>query len=314
MFPIVGERYKCNDCEEAISFDLCGECYNTSSKLPGRFNQQHTPKHKFELVNSDLIRNIMRRLVSEHFEDSYMLPVLSMTLVRFQDGHPSHAPSDDTPENQEGDSHSIAQSSQIHEWNVQTKLPHETTYLDVPNATDGWNTIRDMVVHGAPAIAISAAISLAVEVFNMEPFVGTSENATSFLFNKLDYLVSSKPADVAIKLKDVITKSLCFFGDSKSVFQGSRLTTFELVHDKIPAALIADSIAAALMKIGRVNAVIVGVDRVAANGDIANKIGTYRLALCALHHGIPFFVVAPVTSIFPWVKKLLSRKDLQRNS
>ncbi|KAF9591711.1 hypothetical protein IFM89_006057 [Coptis chinensis] len=200
MFPIVSGRYKCNDCEEAIGFDLCGECYNTFSKLPGRFNQQHTLEHKFEFVNSDLIRNIMRRLVSEHFEDS-SAPVLSDDASEdLKDGHPSHAPSDDTPENQEGDSHSTTQSlvvsynftsaTQIHEWNVQTKLPHETTYLDVRNATDGWNTIRDMVVHGAPAIAISAALSLAVEVFNMELFVGTSENASSFLFNKLDYLVS----------------------------------------------------------------------------------------------------------------------------
>ncbi|KAF9617843.1 hypothetical protein IFM89_039025 [Coptis chinensis] len=224
MFPIVGERYKCNDCEEAIGFDLCGECYNTSSKLPGRFNQQHTPKHKFELVNSDLIRNIMRRLVSEHFEDSYA-PVLSDDASEdLEDGHPSHPPFDDTPENQEGDSHSTAQSWCQTNFSSHTKLPHETTYLDVPNATDGWNIIRDMVVHGAPAIVISTTLSLAVEVFNMEPFVGTSENATSFLFNKLDHLVSSHPTHRKpvgcrmIKLKDVITKSDASSGDSKYVF------------------------------------------------------------------------------------------------
>uniref|UniRef100_A0A164TKP7 Methylthioribose-1-phosphate isomerase n=1 Tax=Daucus carota subsp. sativus TaxID=79200 RepID=A0A164TKP7_DAUCS len=78
---------------------------------------------------------------------------------------------------------------------------------------------------------------------------------------------------------------------------GSRLTAFELVHDNIPATLIADSAAAALMKAGRVNAVIVGADRVAANGDTANKIGTYSLALGAMHHNIPFYVAAPLTSI-----------------
>ncbi|XP_057489506.1 uncharacterized protein LOC130775420 [Actinidia eriantha] len=79
--------------------------------------------------------------------------------------------------------------------------------------------------------------------------------------------------------------------------KGSRLTAFELVHDNIPTTLIADSAAAALMKTRRVDGVIVGADRVAANGDTANKIGTYSLAVCALRHGIPFYVAAPLTSI-----------------
>jgi methylthioribose-1-phosphate isomerase len=79
--------------------------------------------------------------------------------------------------------------------------------------------------------------------------------------------------------------------------QGSRLTAFELVHDKIPAVLVADSAAAALMSLGRVDAIVVGADRIAANGDTANKIGTYSLALSAHHHGIPFYVAAPLTSI-----------------
>lgn len=50
MYPIIGKRYRCMDCKEAIGFDLCGDCYSTPSKLPGRFNQQHTPEHRFELV------------------------------------------------------------------------------------------------------------------------------------------------------------------------------------------------------------------------------------------------------------------------
>ncbi|CAN6283240.1 unnamed protein product, partial [Urochloa humidicola] len=78
--------------------------------------------------------------------------------------------------------------------------------------------------------------------------------------------------------------------------KGSRLTAFELVHDKIPAKLIADSAAAALMKQGHVQAVIVGADCIAANGDTANKIGTYNLAISAKHHGVQFYVPAPVTS------------------
>ncbi|XP_057949325.1 methylthioribose-1-phosphate isomerase [Malania oleifera] len=267
----------------------------------------------------------------------------------------------------------------------QRKLPLETVYLDIQDARDGWHAIRDMVVRGAPAIAIAAALSLAVEVFNMEAFNGTSDDAASLLGKKLEYLVSSRPtavnlSDAVTKLKEVISKAAAVASEARSIFmayieaaeimlkddvasnkgigsngssflqrqqhnsnklsilthcntgslatagygtalgviralhsegvlerayctetrpfnQGSRLTAFELVHDRIPATLIADSAAAALMKTGRINAVIVGADRVTANGDTANKIGTYSLALCAMHHGVPFYVAAPLTSV-----------------
>ncbi|KAM7517549.1 hypothetical protein LguiB_016511 [Lonicera macranthoides] len=315
----------------------------------------------------------------------------------------------------------------------QRKLPLETTYLDIRDSADGCNVklrkcypsgnkdeetfakfskhmgaIRDMVVRGAPAIAIAAALSLAVEVSNLTTGGGTSNDAASFLFKKLEYLVSSRPtavnlSDAATKLKEVTAKAAASASDAHTVFQayieaaeimlkddvasnkaigsygaaflqhqlkdfkrlsimthcntgslatagygtalgviraihaggvlerayctetrpfnqvnrflsccnvalelgsafpnilwGSRLTAYELVHDNIPATLIADSAAAALMKAGRVNAVIVGADRVASNGDTANKIGTYSLALSAMHHGIPFYVAAPLTSI-----------------
>ncbi|KAL2553769.1 Methylthioribose-1-phosphate isomerase [Forsythia ovata] len=267
----------------------------------------------------------------------------------------------------------------------QRRLPLETIYLDIRDTKDGWTAIRDMVVRGAPAIAIAAALSLAVEASNLETFNGTSDDAASFLSNKLEYLVSSRPtavnlSDAATKLKDVIQKAASTASEAQTVFQayikaaevmleddvasnkaigsygasflkkqqkdseklsilthcntgslatagygtalgviralhedgvlerayctetrpfnqGSRLTAFELVHENIPATLIADSAAAALMKTGQVYAVVVGADRVAANGDTANKIGTYSLALCAMHHGISFYVAAPLTSI-----------------
>lgn len=81
--------------------------------------------------------------------------------------------------------------------------------------------------------------------------------------------------------------------------QGSRLTAFELVHDGLPATLITDSMAAALLARtdANVNAVVVGADRVAANGDAANKIGTYGLAVLARYHGLKFLVAAPLTTI-----------------
>ncbi|KAJ4708763.1 Methylthioribose-1-phosphate isomerase [Melia azedarach] len=267
----------------------------------------------------------------------------------------------------------------------QRKLPLETVYLEIRNSADGWSAIKEMVVRGAPAIAIAAALSLAVELFNLDAFNGTSVDAASFIDKKLEYLVSSRPtavnlSDAATKLREIISKAAVASSEPNSVFQayieaaeimleddvasnkaigsyganflqhqlqnskkfsvlthcntgslatagygtalgviralhtkgvlerayctetrpfnqGSRLTAFELVHDKIPATLIADSAAAALMKDGRVSAVIVGADRVAANGDTANKIGTYSLALCAKHHNIAFYVAAPLTSI-----------------
>ncbi|MED6119506.1 hypothetical protein PIB30_012412 [Stylosanthes scabra] len=266
----------------------------------------------------------------------------------------------------------------------QRKLPLETTFLEIKDSTDGWNAIRDMVVRGAPAIAIAAALSLAVEVSNLGSFNGSPDDAASLLQSKLEYLVSSRPtavnlSDAATKLKQVISKAAGTSSDARSVFQayieaaeimleddvasnkaigsygakfmqqqtekqklsvlthcntgslatagygtalgviralhsggvlerayctetrpfnqGSRLTAYELVHDKIPATLIADSAAAALMKARRVDAVVVGADRVASNGDTANKIGTYSVALCAKFHNVPFYVAAPVTSI-----------------
>ncbi|RVW44066.1 Methylthioribose-1-phosphate isomerase [Vitis vinifera] len=284
----------------------------------------------------------------------------------------------------------------------QRKLPLETVYLEIKGADDGWHAIRDMVVRGAPAIAIAAALSLAVEVSNLEDFIGTSDDAASFLNSKLDYLVTSRPtavnlSDAVTKLKGVISNAAATAFEAMSVFQafleaaedmlredvaanraiglygasflqshikdsknlsilthcntgslatagygtalgvirsvhaegillrayctetrpfnqwevwmdrvmkclccisrryalkylldalfiqtwesclgyievGSRLTAFELVHDNIPATLIADSAAAALMQAGRVDAVIVGADRVAANGKIPKEL------------------------------------------
>lgn len=79
--------------------------------------------------------------------------------------------------------------------------------------------------------------------------------------------------------------------------QGARLTAYELVHDKIPATLIVDSMVAAVLKHRNITAVVVGADRIAANGDTANKIGTYQIAVLAKHHGVPFYIAAPFTSV-----------------
>jgi methylthioribose-1-phosphate isomerase len=88
-----------------------------------------------------------------------------------------------------------------------------------------------------------------------------------------------------------------FAGETRPWQQGARLTMWELVRDRIPATLIADSAAAHLMKSGALQWVIVGADRIAANGDTANKIGTYQLAITARHHGVKFMVVAPSSTV-----------------
>ncbi|XP_043240059.1 methylthioribose-1-phosphate isomerase-like [Amphibalanus amphitrite] len=85
--------------------------------------------------------------------------------------------------------------------------------------------------------------------------------------------------------------------ETRPYMQGARLTSYELVHDAIPATLVCDSAVSALLRTGRVQAVVVGADRVAANGDTANKIGTYQLAIAAAHHSVPFYIAAPATSI-----------------
>ena len=84
-----------------------------------------------------------------------------------------------------------------------------------------------------------------------------------------------------------------FVDETRPLLQGSRLTAWELVRRGIPALLICDNMAAQVMKEGRVQTVIVGADRIAANGDTANKIGTYSVAVLAKAHGIPFYVAAP---------------------
>ncbi len=90
-----------------------------------------------------------------------------------------------------------------------------------------------------------------------------------------------------------------FVGETRPWLQGARLTTWELLQDGIPVTLLADSAAATLMRDGRVRWIIVGADRIAVNGDVANKIGTYALAVLARHHGVRLMVVAPTSTFDP---------------
>ena len=87
--------------------------------------------------------------------------------------------------------------------------------------------------------------------------------------------------------------------ETRPYLQGARLTAWELVQEGIPCTLITDSMAGHRMSRGEVDVVIVGADRIAANGDVANKIGTYPLAVLAKRHGIPFYVAAPCSTFDP---------------
>jgi len=85
--------------------------------------------------------------------------------------------------------------------------------------------------------------------------------------------------------------------ETRPFLQGSRLTAWELMKDGIPTTVISDNMAGAMMKQGKIGAIVVGADRIAANGDVANKIGTYSVAVLAKEHGIPFYVAAPISTV-----------------
>jgi methylthioribose-1-phosphate isomerase len=85
--------------------------------------------------------------------------------------------------------------------------------------------------------------------------------------------------------------------ETRPFLQGSRLTAWELMKDGIPTTVISDNMAGTMMRQGKIQAIVVGADRIAANGDVANKIGTYSVAVLAKEHGIPFYVAAPISTV-----------------
>ncbi|MBN1902746.1 S-methyl-5-thioribose-1-phosphate isomerase [Candidatus Sumerlaeota bacterium] len=102
---------------------------------------------------------------------------------------------------------------------------------------------------------------------------------------------------------DAGKKITVYADETRPLLQGARLTSWELAHNHIPVTVICDDMAGYIMKLGMIDAVIVGADRIAANGDFANKIGTYGVAVLAKAHGIPFYVAAPLSSFDISLKK-----------
>src|ERR1039458_8741231 len=257
----------------------------------------------------------------------------------------------------------------------QTKLPTEETYVTCKNYEEVADAIRTMIVRGAPAIGVAAAMGVALGTLQSPAkslpelerefdticnvLAGTRPTAVNLFWairrmrDKFEQLRSQPVATIQQELvaeaeimlvEDIAAneamgkhvaalmlssggvlthcnagalatagygtalgviraavaagKQIQVFADETRPFlQGSRLTAWELMKDGIPTTLIADNMAGAMMRLGKIDAVIVGADRIAANGDVANKIGTYTVAVLAKEHGIPFYVAAPISTV-----------------
>jgi len=233
----------------------------------------------------------------------------------------------------------------------QRRLPREVTWVRLRSAREVAAAITDMLVRGAPAIAVTAAYGMALAQIGGEDLVdarallGASRPTAVNLRWALertdaggDLLALAKRlhaedvennralgAHGAARLSDRVL-TICNTGalatggwgtalgmvrsareagrdvrvfacETRPYDQGARLTTWECSQDGIPCTLITDSMAGAAMATGRVTSVVVGCDRVASNGDVANKIGTYTLAVLARHHGLPFYVAMPTSTL-----------------
>src|ERR1700761_5772923 len=259
----------------------------------------------------------------------------------------------------------------------QTKLPLEETYVLATDYEQVATVIRDMIVRGAPAIGVSAAMGMAIgidrskattlpalteEVAVIAKTLAETRPTAVNLFWGIDEIrnlynalaakntpISEIKAAVVAKARRMYDEDIaacrqlghhgaallpmegtvlthcnagalatCGYGtalgviraaieqghkidvfadETRPFLQGARLTAWELMKDNIPTTVLCDNMAAALMRQGRIQAVIVGADRIAANGDVANKIGTYGVSILAKEHNIPFYVAAPWSTL-----------------
>ena len=257
----------------------------------------------------------------------------------------------------------------------QTKLPREETYVTCKTHQEVADVIRNMVVRGAPAIGVAAAMGVAVGIKNSRAenvadlrrdfdqicdVIGKTRPTAVNLFwairrmqQKFEILRERPVAQIKealieeakrMHVEDIASNqamgrhgatlmpasgsvlthcnagalATCGYGtalgviraaveqgkkihvyadETRPFLQGSRLTAWELVKDGIPTTVISDNMSGAMMRQGKIGAVVVGADRIAANGDVANKIGTYTVAVLAKEHGIPFYVAAPMSTV-----------------
>jgi methylthioribose-1-phosphate isomerase len=254
----------------------------------------------------------------------------------------------------------------------QTKLPREETYVTCKTYEEVAHAIRTMVIRGAPAIGVAAAMGVAIGVLHAneasldaemericETLAATRPTAVNLFWGidrmkrrfadlralpivelreglieeakqvrlediAINEAIGRNGADLVPDGRTVLThcnagalatagygtalgviraaveagKKIDVFADETRPFlQGARLTVWELQQDGIAATLITDNMAGHFLKSGRIGCVVVGADRIAANGDVANKIGTYSVAVLARENNIPFYVAAPVSTL-----------------
>ncbi len=164
---------------------------------------------------------------------------------------------------------------------------------------------RDKPVHTIKEILLREAINVQNEDKSICRQIG--ENGAKFIKDGDGVLTHCNAGGLAtadygtalavmFKAKEDGKKFKVYADETRPLLQGARLTTWELMHAGIDVTLICDNMAAHVMKLGKIQCVIVGADRIAANGDAANKIGTYGVSILAKEHGIPFYVAAPVST------------------
>ncbi len=196
------------------------------------------------------------------------------------------------------------------------------------------NKAGNFLINSRPtAVNLKWAVDKMLKVFeqslklNPQHYIGALQKAADDIYND-DILINRKMSEFGARLlkKDSVVLTHCnagalatagygtalgviktafkngkiknvFVDETRPYLQGARLTAWELHQEKIPYTLITDNMAGYMMKTEKIDAVIVGADRIALNGDVANKIGTYSLSILARHHKIPFYVVAPSSTI-----------------
>ena len=196
----------------------------------------------------------------------------------------------------------------------QTLLPGRVNWIACRNVPIVVEAIRSLRVRGAPAIGIAGGYGTVLAAAEATRLALSPATALAHVRARAAELASARPT--AVNLRWAVARCLraldalpagaaittawdqgrrfeVFADETRPLLQGARLTAWELVQGGIPVTVLCDGAAAALLASGRVGSCIVGADRIAANGDAANKIGTYGLALAAAAHGIPFFVAAP---------------------
>lgn len=164
---------------------------------------------------------------------------------------------------------------------------------------------RNKPVHTIKEILLQEAINVQNEDKSICRQIG--ENGAKFIKDGYGVLTHCNAGGLAtadygtalavmFKANENGKKFKVYADETRPLLQGARLTTWELMHAGIDVTLICDNMAAHVMKLGKIQCVIVGADRIAANGDAANKIGTYGVSILAKEHGIPFYVAAPVST------------------